>query len=163
MICVDVWTVGLASARIIIVVRRAWCTHFDRHQPACSQFSCAPSVIACLFCMYTCDCVRLYALTLLACCVRYSALRRSLPHLTRTALLTAMCSRPLRTLHGYILVYALNHLACCARSLLSLCQHMLFHYPIICVVKQVVQSTGTIPAGAYVLDPLKNSECFCVT
>ena len=72
-------------------------THFDRHQPAYSQFSCALSVIACLFNMYTCGCVHLYALKLLACCARYSALRRSLPHLTRAALLTAMRLRPLCT------------------------------------------------------------------
>ena len=77
--------------------RTARCTHFVRHQPAYSQFSCVSSVKACLFSTPTCGCVRLYALKLLACCAWYSTLRRSLPHLTRVALLTAMRSRPLCT------------------------------------------------------------------
>ena len=75
MLCVGICTFGLASARIIIVVRRGavGCTHFDRHQPAYSQFSCTPFVISYLFSMHPCGCVCLYALTLLACCARYSA------------------------------------------------------------------------------------------
>ena len=93
----------------------ARCTHFDCHQPAYSQFSCAPSVISCLFSMPACGCVRLCALKLLACCARYSALRRSLPHLTRVALLMAMRSRPLCTTLGCERVYLLELLGCCAR------------------------------------------------
>ncbi len=41
----------------------AWCTPFDRHQPANSQFSCAPSVRACLYSMSTCLCALVCAHT----------------------------------------------------------------------------------------------------
>ncbi len=95
----------------------ARCTHCDRHPPAYSQFSCVFSVITYLFSMCTCGCVRLYALKVLACCARYFALRRSLPRMTRTALLTVMRSRPLHTAHDCVRLYTLKLLACCARYL----------------------------------------------
>ncbi len=91
----------------------ALCTHFDRRQPAYSQSSCTLSVMSCLFSMSTCGCVRLYALKLPARCARYSALRRSLPHLMRAALLTPMRLCPLHFTRGCVRVYVSKLRACC--------------------------------------------------